>query len=260
MKPNIAEAETFDRLKHRGVYLSQPKLDGVRCLATAAGLRSKNGNAIEAPHIATDLAGRIPDGVVLDGELYKHGVPFSKIAKAVKSGKCADLEFVVFDVFFEGNFTNADYSTRRKYVEQLLAGSEVCRVVPQKEYMVSTIRQLEKEAAGYVASGYEGAIFRRDSHWRAGRHGDIVKLKPVRDAEFCIVSLEKTKTGRLTLILKTDSGETFRCSVGMTADERKALYENRAELSGAPATVEFQELTERGVPRFPRLKEIRDYE
>jgi hypothetical protein len=46
----------------------------------------------------------------------------------------------------------------------------------------------------------------------------------------------------------------------MTADERAELFEHKEEIIGLKATVDYQELTERGVPRFPRLKEIRDSE
>lgn len=55
----------------------QPKLDGMRCIATAKGLFSRQGRPIESvPHVIDTLAPffeKFPDAI-LDGELYNHAL------------------------------------------------------------------------------------------------------------------------------------------------------------------------------------------
>lgn len=253
---NISRPTNYNPRIHRGLYFIQPKLDGVRCLATSAGLMTKNGNAISAPHIAEEL--QLPNGITLDGELYNHDLPFSEIVKRVRRGDCEGLKLHVFDCYHEQ--TTMPYSSRRAFAKSFISGCSNIELVPQADSMQNTPNGISRAMKKAVADGYEGIILRTDSAWAAGRSPHVLKLKPTNDSEFEIVDVVKTKNGRLSLVLETDDGESFRCSVGMTADERAELFENRAEIIGLKATIDYQELTERGVPRFPKLKEIRDYE
>jgi len=78
----------------------QPKLDGIRCIATKDGLFSRNGKQIVAvPHIweeAKKLLSSLPEGTFLDGELYNHELKsdFNKIISLVRKTKptSEDLE------------------------------------------------------------------------------------------------------------------------------------------------------------------------
>lgn len=253
---NISQPTNYNPRIHRGLYFIQPKLDGVRCLATAEGLMTKNGNAISAPHIAEEL--QLPKGITLDGELYNHDLPFSEIVKRVRRGDCEGLKLYVFDCYT--GLGLIPYSARRQGALSYIRNCRHVELVPQESSMQNIPAGISRAMKRAVEQGFEGIILRTDSAWSAGRSAHVLKLKPTNDAEFEIVDVVKTKNGRLSLVLETDDGESFRCSVGMTSDERSELFEHKEEIIGLKATVDFQELTERGVPRFPRLKEIRDYE
>ena len=253
---NISQPTNYNPRIHRGLYFVQPKLDGVRCLATAAGLTTKNGNAISAPHITEEL--QLPIGITLDGELYNHDLPFSEIVKRVRRGDCEGLKLYVFDCYTGPGII--PYSVRRVSALRYIRNCRHVELVPQEDSMQNIPAGIQRSMKRAVEQGFEGIILRTDSAWSAGRSSHVLKLKPTNDAEFEIVDVVKTKNGRLSLVLETDDGESFRCSVGMTADERAELFEHKEEIIGLKATVDYQELTERGVPRFPRLKEIRDYE
>ena len=83
----------------QGPCFSQPKLDGIRCIATASGLFSREGKEfVAAPHIQRALEpvfARYPE-LVFDGEFYNHDFhdDFNAIVSAVKRTKPseADLE------------------------------------------------------------------------------------------------------------------------------------------------------------------------
>lgn len=253
---NISQPTNYNPRIHRGLYFVQPKLDGVRCLATSAGLMTKNGNAISAPHIAEEL--QLPSGITLDGELYNHNLPFPEIVKRVRRGDCEGLKLFVFDCYTGPGII--PYSARRVSALRYIRNCRNVELVPQESSMQNIPAGIQRALKRAVGQGFEGIILREDAPWTPGRSPHVLKLKPNNDAEFEILDVVKTKSGRLSLVLETDDGESFRCSVGMTADERAELFEHKQEILGMKATIDFQELTARGVPRFPKLKEIRDYE
>ncbi len=68
--------------------LVQRKLDGVRCVASAKGLFSRNGKAF--PHLKTIKAEILAigeEGILLDGELYSDTLTFQEIVGLVKKEK-----------------------------------------------------------------------------------------------------------------------------------------------------------------------------
>jgi ATP-dependent DNA ligase len=71
-----------------GPCFSQPKLDGVRCIATSSGLFSREGKPIYGvPHIQEELETFFSThDKVLDGELYNHDLhdDFNAIVSVVK--------------------------------------------------------------------------------------------------------------------------------------------------------------------------------
>lgn len=254
---NLQQPLQYDAATHRGAYFLQPKLDGVRCIATSTGLYTRNGNKINAPHIETELVGRIPEGVYLDGELYADDLPFSQIANAVKRGTGEKLQLIVFDAVHPQSA--CIYESRRKIAAQIINGCQHISLVEQEPHQTNMPQDIREAFLTYTARGFEGLILRANTVWQPGRTPALLKLKKQADSEFLIADIVRTAK-RLSLVLVTTAGEQFRCPVGMTADERVELWETRQEAIGCRATIEYQELTSRGVPRNPKLKDIRDYE
>ena len=89
-KPMLAAKwkDVKDKITAKSVMM-QPKLDGMRCIAKADGLWSRNGEPIiSAPHIFEAIAPMFVDrpDLILDGELYNHDLKddFNTIMSCVK--------------------------------------------------------------------------------------------------------------------------------------------------------------------------------
>jgi ATP-dependent DNA ligase len=83
-------AHSFEKAKNKVTYPAyiQPKFDGVRCIARVIGqaegrnvvqLLTRAGKQWDIPHLALELGEIMPEGLVLDGEIYIHGKTFQEI-------------------------------------------------------------------------------------------------------------------------------------------------------------------------------------
>ena len=55
-------------------------------------------------------------------------------------------------------------------------------------------------------------------------------------------------------------GKTFKVTPNATVETRRDWFKKGKSLIGRKLTVEFFELTNKGIPRFPKGIAIRDYE
>ncbi len=104
-----------------------------------------------------------------------------------------------------------------------------------------------------AALGGEGLMLREPgSRYEAGRSPTLLKVKRFHDAEARVIEhLPGTgrHRGRLgALLVAMPDGTTFSVGTGFTDAQRE-----RPPEVGTLITFRFQELTDRGVPRFPSL-------
>lgn len=221
--------DTFDPKRDQAASAS-PKLDGVHAKANRSGLFFKGGAPIPGrDKLKASIAEhfrRNPDAPEVAGELYNHGEKFERIIAKAKTGG-GRLGFHVFP----GQSGPA------------LRGHGVHHVA---EKPVKSSGDLDSLHKAHLKSGYEGSVIRT-----AG--GNLVKHKPLRDAEFPVVSAIPGKRGKASLVLRHGkTGETFRAqTTSAIAAKVKA---------GQPATVAYHGETEKGKPRSGVVKAIRDYE
>ena len=92
-------------------------------------------------------------------------------------------------------------------------------------------------------------LHRADAHWRPGRSEDLLKLKPLADAEAMVtghVAGRGRHAGRLgALRVQTPDGITFLIGTGFSDAEREA-----PPAVGSVITYTHRGFTEAGVPRF----------
>lgn len=251
---------------------SQPKYDGIRCVVTSTSMKSRSGKPItSAPHIQsalTDLFAKFPN-LVLDGELYcdKFANDFNKICSLVKRTKptpddllesSTSIQYWVYDVA-DAALT---FSERSRWLADNLPEHSAIRVVPTEK--VEDVARLDELYEKYMADGYEGQMVRADTRYEFKRSKNLLKRKEFRDEEFTILAViegEGNKTGMAaSMLFKNAAGTEFNSNVKGDRDYLRCLLANKSDLLGKAATVKYFNLTPDGIPRFPYVIAIRDYE
>ena len=133
--------------------------------------------------------------------------------------------------------------------------------------------QTEEKADEYLEMqlwrGYEGIMLKKDVPYFFGRSFDMLKYKKFFDKEYRIVDFEEGN-GNLVgiaaaVICETEDGQTFKAGVMGTQDYARDIFTNKDLYKGKMATIVYQALTpmkdgKGGVPRFGKMREIRNYE
>jgi len=268
-KPMLAHDYNDYKDKIKFPIYSQPKLDGIRCIVRADGMWSRNGKPIiSAPHIFEALKPMFeqnPD-LILDGELYaeKDVADFNTIISCVRKTKPtkADLEtskMIQYWVYDMPSFE--DVFWERMLQLNQLGLPECCEVVSTHiMYKESDISLFYR---AYIQQGYEGQMLRTNSQYENKRSKSLLKHKSFVDAEFVILGVEEGKgnhagkVGRLNFEI---NGKPFDAAVNGDWEYIERLWKSKDGLIGKTATVKYFELTEDGVPRFPKVIAIRDFE
>lgn len=272
---DYADDVTIRFTRRQSVYV-QPKLDGIRCLATAQGLFSRAGNPIVAvPHIVSALAQLFEkhDHLVLDGELYTHTYrdDFPTLVSLIKKQKPSEadleksrvIEYHVYDLFSSDptaspNFGKEGFAARLDALQGLLAD------IPAVICIVPTLCADTSDDIAYahdvnLRNGYEGSMLRYgEAPYEHKRSSKLLKYKQWMDDEFVVESIHEGEGNRSKMagyaVLKLSTGDTFRANIKGTREYLKEILGDASKYVGGQATVEYFHLTPKGKPRFPRVK------
>jgi len=250
---------------------SQPKLDGMRCLARVDGLWSRQGNRIvSVPHIERALApvfAEYPD-MVLDGELYNHALKadFNRIISLCRKAKptaqdldesAALIEYHIYDVpsdtrvFLERNQVLHMLEDRGRLRSPL--HRVATEIVKNQEHMDALYED-------YLDDGYEGQMIRLHAPYQGKRTSDLLKRKEFQDAEFRVLDIVEGIGNRSGMagyaVLALQDGRTFKANCLGPREYLRDLLARREAMIGTWGTVLYFRLTPDGVPRFPRLKAV----
>ena len=264
---------------------SQPKLDGIRCIAMREGLFTRTGKEITAvPHISEALEPffELYPNAVLDGELYNHKYKddFNKIIHLVRKQNLTDehlaesaemIQYHIYDAPVIGNgkwaMTEKDlYSDRTSKLDASFAnlGINVSPLVVVETIEIHGREQLDRCYEDYIEAGYEGQMIRLDGAYENKRSPKLLKRKEFMDKEYKILGYEEGEGNRAGTIkhfkFENEYGKGFHSNVKGSFEYLAELLEKPDELIGKDATVKFFNLTPDGVPRFPYVIAIRDYE
>jgi len=255
----------------------QPKLDGVRCRAELDSdirLLSSEGHPLNfaLPHIVERLEDVktqfYANGIFeLDGEIYSHEDSFEEITSITsrttnRHPNHKHVEFWIFDHVSSQPFTDRLNQLVSSY--NLLNG--YLQLVPTE--IVGNLDGVIQTLNRYVDDGYEGIILRHPSYpYVAKRSTGMMKFKPRRNDTYTIdgwkEEMDKNGNAKGTLgalILKDPEGNIFSAGSGLTQRQRVDLWEVKENLPGKTATIAYQHTTNGGVPRFPVLLYINEFE
>jgi hypothetical protein len=179
---------------------------------------------------------------------------FNKIISCVKKTKptIEDLQesanyikFYIYDI----PSINSVF-VERNIVLQSLTYSKYCVIVPTVK--VDTVEQSDILYCQYMTDGYEGQMLRVNDVYENKRSKHLIKRKEFTTEEFNIADVLEGKGKLANKVGKLDFG-TFDSAVNGTHDYLKMLWDTKDTLIGVTATVKYFELTEDGVPRFPKV-------
>jgi DNA ligase-1 len=286
MKAGVWQARR-DNFSDTEPLFASPKLDGVRCLVAAdrAGnpyAMSRTGTRLESCDRVTaalaPLFQRDPT-LVLDGELYHHTLAYdfnllvsaAKVSRAKASKEHLEVQALmqlhVFDVAYMRQLPlAAPFAVRKLQYELLLQSlgraARAEKVVGVKHTLVRK-PGVDKFFQACLADDYEGIMLRAGHapYAHGARSNDLLKYKVMQDAEFRITEVAEGK-GKLkgsagAVWCLAPNGEEFKASCSVNEVERRLIWQCRQDFTGQMATVQFQQLTEYGTPRFPVFKAIR---
>lgn len=282
-----------DRSEVRDFELTylQPKIDGIRCIATGYTMYSRRNDVIRScPHIELLLQAlhEVYGPFKLDGELYIEGADLQTISSAVKRGSydpimVHHIKYFVFDlVDLELTFKDRSAKLREIYANvpkaYELAVSRIDRTSIPKFLInrpipfefVPTYRstttghplfsqELKEYHEAFVQKGFEGTIIRNgESLYQPNyRTFDLVKYKDFMDSEFPVVDVLKDKDDCAIFLCKTEEGKHFKVTPSFRKTRRQQIYLNKENYIGQNLTVSYEKFSKDGVPLKPIGKAIR---
>lgn len=239
---------------------AQPKLDGMRVLGvcgSGASLTSRTGSPIDTcEHIVVELR-MLPEGFVLDGELYAHGKSFQDNMRLIKKYRPNETE--------EVKFHNYDMVGDDAFVDRLDVITQRWDMNCEHIKLVKTIQVFDESelvvAHGLnLREGYEGTIIRwgNEGYKTNARSENLLKYKDFKDMALTVIDVvpsnARPEWGQPVYEL---NGRRFSSGMKFSHDDRKHWLMFKEDYIGRTAEIRFFEYTDDGLPRFPVTVGIR---
>lgn len=261
----------------------QPKLDGIRMLASYKNgeitLLTRRLHKISGfETIAKDLksmfeASGMAD-LIIDGELYAHGMNLQHISGIVRNETISEeeklkLRYYVFDCFDISRPT-LGFETRIQELQRFVKSTKSDMIVLNDTLFIETNAKSDEYYKQFVHNGYEGIIYKSQNrpyefdYNKEKRSTWYLKRKKQDDKEYPITGYMQGKgkdIGCIVFELRTEQGKVFNCVPNGTYDYRKQLYATAVKSFDASfkdklAKVVFDDLSKDGVPLRGRIVQI----
>lgn len=245
------------------------KLNGVRCTMFYNGgdviFQSRGGERYPViQEIADELYEKVwqhEPTMVIDNELYCHGMFLEDITGAVKKTKkdTAKIQCYVFDMFLPSSPKMpwvARYMMYRDYIRND-KGNRVFSVLAE---LVESEKEMKWIHNEFVAGGYEGVVCRKlgGSFVFGHRTSDFQKYKVPIDKEFKVVRIDTDKNGCAVPWCTIGENENypkkteFKAPLIGTHEYQQGIAQNAEEYIGKHLKVVFESYTKYGLPGKPK--------
>lgn len=252
--PGLLLAESWDNATDVSGWWLSEKLDGVRAYWDGQQFFSRQGNLFLAPDWFTAGLPNVP----LDGELWLARKSFQRTVSIVRrqdrSEHWREVQFRIFDA----PALRTPFEERLAYLSDAFAKNELPHVGLLPQERCRDMEHLRTELDRVESLGGEGLMLREPgSQYEAGRSSTLLKVKRFHDAEARVIEhlagagRHKGRLGALSVELP--DGTIFSVGTGFSDAQR----ENPPPV-GSTITFRYQELSDRGVPRFPSFVRLRD--
>ena len=240
-------------------YWVSEKYDGVRGYwdGQQRQMRSRNGTIIALPR---DFAAQLPD-ISLDGELWIGRGQFERVVSVVRDTQPDDrawnqVKYMVFELPDPHN-QYGDFTQRITQIERITQHLNAPNIQAVKQWRVRDRAELLRQLDTITQAGGEGLMLHLASApYQTGRSDALYKLKLRQDAEATVIGYV-AGTGKYagkvgSLRVHTDDGREFNVGSGLTDVTRV-----HPPAIGSVITYQFNGLTQKGLPRFPRFLRVR---
>lgn len=271
------KAQDYKDFKHKVVYpcYLQPKLNGLRMLIDEnLKAQSKAGEDYVIPeHILLELRYLKENGLIshgADGEIYaglesEGGLSLQQIVSAFRkpNENTHKLQYYIYDIPSDSNqFERVDQGLLMEFILE-----KTNKDLPFYIKVVPT-HWIENEEQGdtlfqyYVDKGYEGVVYRNfDGKYEYGKRSyDLLKRKPRLTTEVKVMSVTEDKIGQGVLTGTLYNGRLVEFLMRKDADEvNYRQHENALNLIGKFVEIEYEELSDGGIPTKPvgiRVREV----
>jgi len=237
--------------------------------------------------------------IFLDGELYGHGTFLqditSKSRNLINSNNVNDyLKYHIYDCFYPKELNNSydhrlkqlnllfshiNKAKKRKYkfINIKISPNEFIKQIDT--YKVESLSEGKKLFNKLINNNYEGAMFRNiDGKYLAHptktsevlRSNNLVKMKKKGSDEYEVIDYKGGKKGKdvnaIIWICKTKAGDTFSVTPkDMTYEKRYEIFSDaeknfNKKYKNRMLTVEYDDLSKKGIPLRAKGVWFRDYE
>lgn len=276
----VTNIKTFDK-----EYYASRKIDGLRALIYMGDdgeLHTASRGAMNYDSAMVEILTH-PDlieyfknypGLILDGEVYRHGMSLQKINSIartqVKATDYSVLQFYLYDIVdlqlpFEKRLEkinelakdlNLTFEPERTFNDNELR----IQVVPHEK--ISGWNNIKSLHDKYVSEGWEGVVIRlADSLYKPNsRTNSWIKVKQYKDSEFKIIGYELGLRGNedMTFRCITEDGIEFLAKPWGDRELKDWYIENfNEECLNQYAVVKYFYLSDDGTPLQPSVKCVR---
>ena len=209
----------------------------------------------------------------LDGELYTARGEFEKIQSIVMDktpsvAAWSEVKFCVFDVPEASGGLLKRLSELEKFIAKNPQAGQNLKII--KQVKVKDNAEFEAFTEQIVAKGGEGAVAREpNAPYERKRSKNALKYKKFKDAE-CEVTKVNAGTGKFAGLMGSVTCKALSAA-GSNSDEQIASgvkfkigsgFSDRDRANppkiGSTVTYKYQNLTAKGVPRFPVFLRVRE--
>ena len=242
----LTEKEWYGSYKHDGVRMLVFLRDGeVHTSSRGGGDYDIAATYIRKDPYIVKILKENP-GLVLDGELYKHGKPLSWISGLVRKETLEEdhklLTYHCYDTVDESATFKERVKRLNKFKSECPSDSKLIIIEQRLIKGLDAIMAMHNEA---VAAGYEGLVIKDpDKEYKCGaRDNRALKIKEFQDAEFKILGIvEGLRDEDMCFLMETQDGTQFKA---------KPIGDRALKLFGWTNT-------EHPVPNLPSFRTIRN--
>ncbi len=245
--PPLLLAQTWTNDVDLAGWWMSEKLDGVRAYWDGTRLLSRLGNVLHAPDW---FVAELPPAP-LDGELWLARKSFQRTVSIVRRQDKSDHWKQISYLIFDAPAHESGFEERMKFLQDALAGKRARHIQLHEHQQCRSVEHLREELARVESLGGEGLMLREPgSKYQIGRSATLLKVKTFHDAEARVVDHQGGSgrhKGRLgALVVQLADGTQFSVGTGFSDAQRAS-----PPPIGSTITFRYQELSDRGVPRFP---------